>query len=293
MSTNPYTAPKAPVADPERSLQGNFVAGGRTVRAGRGASWFIEGWALFKAQPGMWMIEALLVLLVMAALQAIQVAGRVGGLLLVQVLGQIVYTVLWPVFVAGLLIGCQAIVDGEGLRVGHLFAGFRQRFGTLIGVGATTFGILAAIWIAVALLMGVGLASLFGGIQPQKPEQGLVLLLAMLVALAVMLPVFMAIWFAPALVVFHDQGVLQAMKESFQGCLRNVLPFLVYGLVGLVLGTAVAVVIGIGVALTAGGLGASIATAIFMIAFLALGLMLLPVFLASIYAGYRDIYFRP
>ena len=30
MSTNPYTAPKAPVADPERSLQGNFVAGGVT-----------------------------------------------------------------------------------------------------------------------------------------------------------------------------------------------------------------------------------------------------------------------
>ena len=39
----------------------------------------------------------------------------------------------------------------------------------------------------------------------------------------------MLIWFAPLLVVFNGLPPLEAMKLSFAACLKNMLPFLVYG----------------------------------------------------------------
>ena len=91
-------------------------------------------------------------------------------------------------------------------------------------------------------------------------------LLAVLIALALMLPLYMAMWFAPALVVFHELGAVDAMKASFAGCLKNVVPFVLYGLVGLVLGIVASIPFGLG--------------------WLVLG----PVAIASVYVGYRDIY---
>jgi uncharacterized membrane protein len=90
--------------------------------------------------------------------------------------------------------------------------------------------------------------------------------LPMLVMMALLLPLFMALWFAPALVVFHERGPVEAMKESFNGCLKNVVPFLVYGLVGLVFAILASIPVGLG--------------------WLVLG----PVLIGSLYASYRDIY---
>jgi len=53
--------------------------------------------------------------------------------------------------------------------------------------------------------------------------------------LALLLPVFMALWFAPALAMFHQQGPAEAMKASFVACLKNILPFLVYSVIVLLL----------------------------------------------------------
>jgi uncharacterized membrane protein len=86
---------------------------------------------------------------------------------------------------------------------------------------------------------------------------------------ALMLPALMAIWFAAPLVVFHQHGVTDAMKGSFTGCLRNILPFLIYGIVGFILAVLATLPIGLG------------------------WLLLGPVIMASIYTGYRDIYFKP
>ena len=73
-------------------------------------------------------------------------------------------------------------------------------------------------------------------------------------------------WFAPALVVFHQLGPVEAMKDSFLGCLRNVLPFLVYGIMFTLLAILATIPLGLG--------------------WLVLG----PVTVASIYTAYRDIY---
>jgi uncharacterized membrane protein len=67
-------------------------------------------------------------------------------------------------------------------------------------------------------------------------------------------------------VVLRGLAPVAAIKESFVGCLKNVVPFLIYGIVLLVLGIVAAIPLGLG--------------------WLVLG----PVAIASIYVSYRDIY---
>jgi uncharacterized membrane protein len=77
----------------------------------------------------------------------------------------------------------------------------------------------------------------------------------------------MAYWFAPLLIVKQDFGVGKAMLCSLKACAMNFVPFLVYGLVGLVL------------------------TIVAMIPLLLGLLILIPMIIASIYTAYRDIFF--
>src|SRR5437764_335017 len=56
-----------------------------------------------------------------------------------------------------------------------------------------------------------------------------------LVAMALVIPLIAALWFAPALVYMHDMAPLAAMKASLGASFRNFVPFLLYGIVMLVL----------------------------------------------------------
>ena len=258
MSTpNPYAAPKAAVADDTVILNADFVPGGRTVEAGNGWGWIASAWALFKRQPFLWigMIVLLLVMLIAASIIPI-----VGGILI---------TLFAPVFAAGIVIGCRALDEGGELEIGHLFAGFRNRAGTLIGVGAVYLVISLIVMLVVGLTMGVGMMTMMGGDPAAMAAMGTTVLLAVLIMVALMLPVFMAVWFAPPLVVFHGHGVMESMKESFVGFLRNIVPFLIYGVVLFVFSILATLPIGLG------------------------WLILGPVLAASLYTGYRDIYFLP
>jgi len=84
--------------------------------------------------------------------------------------------------------------------------------------------------------------------------------------MALSIPIYMALWFAPALVVLRGLAPMAAVRESFLGCLKNMVPFLIYGIVLLV--------------------PSIFATIPFLLGWL----VLLPVVIASIYVAYRDIY---
>ena len=71
---------------------------------------------------------------------------------------------------------------------------------------------------------------------------------AMLMAIVFALPTLLAIWFAPALVVFQDCGPGQAMLTSLRAALANWRPVAVYGLLLFLCG---AVLPGFAVALIA------------------------------------------
>lgn len=261
MSTpNPYAAPRATVADAVSPQQGNFVPGGHGVPAGNGWSWIAQGWNLFKRQPGMW-IGIVVVFAVISIVAA-----------MIPFIGSLALMVLFPVFTAGLMLGCRDLAEGGELAFGHLFAGFRERLGTLAAVGGIYLGVTMAIALVVGIVTGASMFAMMSGGAAADPAAaaGAVagVALAMLVMLALMLPLFMAVWFAAPLVVFHERSALEAMKESFSGCLRNIVPFLLYGLILMLLGIVASLPVGLG--------------------WLVLG----PVMAASVYTAYRNIFFR-
>ena len=257
-TVNPYAAPKAAVADETVVVNADFVPGGQSRPVGHGWTWIAEGWDFFKRQPGMW-IGIVLLLFVITIVAAF--IPFVGGLAL---------SLFGPVFAAGIVSGCKALDTGEELELGHLFAGFRERTGTLIAVGALYLAASLVVMLVVGLGMGVGMAAMMGQGDPATVgAMGTTMLLAILVMFALLLPVVMAIWFAAPLVVFHDHGAIEAMKGSFAGCLKNILPFLWYSVLFIVL--------------------AVVASLPLMLGWLALG----PVLAASLYTSYRDIYLKP
>ena len=256
-TVNPYAAPKAAVADATVVLNADFVPGGQSRPASHGWSWIAEGWELFKRQPGMWIGIVLIAFVIFV------------GAAMIPIVGGLATTLFGPVFAAGIMIGCKALDSGGELELGHLFAGFKERTGTLVAVGALYLAAVVVVMLVVGLMMGVGFTAMMGGDPQAMAAMGVTMLLAMLVMFALLLPAVMAIWLAAPLVVFHDHGAVDAMKGSFAGCLRNILPFLVYSIV--MFGLAV------------------VATLPLALGWLALG----PVFAASVYTSYRDIYLKP
>lgn len=231
------------------------MMGGRAVSAGQGWTWIAEGFGLFKKAPGMWIALVIILFVILIVLAFIPLLGAVATFLLM------------PLFLAGLMLGCQALQDGGGLEVGHLFAGFKEHTGNLIVLGALAIGGWIIVMLPVIAIVGAG--TIFGmlrGDAAGAAAMGGSFVLAWLVAMALSIPIYMALWFAPALVVLRGLAPVAAVKESFVGCLKNIVPFLIYSIVLLVLGIVAAIPLGLG--------------------WLVLG----PVVIASIYVSYRDIY---
>lgn len=250
MDNNPFKAPDARVAD-AGVASGEFLPEGRRVPTGNGIAWLSSGWEMFKQAPGVWIGIAVVFMLIMIVLSVIPLVNFVVNLLV-------------PVFIGGVMLGCKAQEDGEELRVGHLFAGFSGHAGNLILVGLIYLAGMIAI-IAVAALMGGGIglgSAMMGGGRPTMAA----FLLPMLVVLLLMLPLAMAVWYAPALVVFHEVAPFEAMKASFFVSIKNFVPFLVYGLAVLVLAVIASIPLLLG------------------------WLVLTPVLYASIYASYKDMF---
>jgi uncharacterized membrane protein len=225
------------------------------VEAGRGWDWIAAGWELFKKQAGMWIAVVLVAFVIFFVLA------------LIPVIGSLATFVLSPVFAAGVLVCAREVDEGRSMDVGHLFAGFRGKLGPLATVGAIYLGAAVVIALVVGLATGASVFAMMSGSGAEvTPAAAMTVLLALLIMLALLLPVIMAVWFAPALVMFHDKPAVEAMKESFAGCLRNIVPFLVYGVVMMVFGVIASIPLGLG--------------------WLVLG----PVLCTSYYTSYKDIY---
>src|SRR5229473_736411 len=123
--------------------QQNFVAEGHPVPAGHGWTWIAGGWELFKRQPGIWVVIAIIAIVIFIAFYFMRAFGTILGILLT------------PVLTAGFVIGAKALDEGRELEIAHLFAGFTNRFGALIAVGAIYLVLWFAIVVVSALVTGV------------------------------------------------------------------------------------------------------------------------------------------
>jgi uncharacterized membrane protein len=264
---NPYEPPKSQIALSEQVPLSGELTEPQRVSAGRGWGWIADGFALFKRDPWIWIVNMIILIVITSLLSLVPVGG-------------IAAQILYPLFQGGLMLGCYAQDNGNPLKVEHLFAGFRTNTGSLAAVGGLyllgVVGVGIVTLALVFLLGGSNLLELFkaiaAGVEQPNPEmvrQGVLLaLLAGLIGLALIIPLLMATWFAPALVVFHSLGAVAAMQWSFRGCLRNILPFLVYGLAALVLLVVALIPLGLGL------------------------LVLIPILTASVYIAYKDIFLK-
>lgn len=224
----------------------------RTVAAGRGLEWLTGGWGLFRQAPLIWIVNILIVGIIFVVLGAIPLIG-------------IATNILSPVFAAGLVLGCRDLERGQELTVPHVFAGFSHRTSALIGAGLLGLGLS----FAVVVLMGViGAVMGLGASWSDTGEQiGPAFIILALFAMLLFVPIAMAIWFAPALLAFRENlGVVDAFKASFSGCMANIMPFLIYGLVVMVAGFIATIPLGLG------------------------WFILGPVLVAANYLAYKDIY---
>jgi hypothetical protein len=273
--------------------------------AGRGADWWQDGWRLFRASFWTWIGMSFIYILASLLIALVPFVGALGQ------------TLLTPVFMGGLMLGCRALDGGAQLRVAHLFEGFQgAHFVPLLIIGvvniAITFGLVA-----------ITAGGVFGGLQLSELARlgaggdpmahmdramgamGIGSVLIGLLSLVVLTVIAMLNWFAPALVVLRGASALEAMKLSFVATWRNVLPFLVYGLIAIAVGVAAMLAVG-GIALMlgagafmseaagssgAGWIGALVGFAIlFFGLILVLALVIGPVVVGSIYAGYRELF---
>lgn len=231
----------------------------RSVNAGQGWQWIVEGWQLFRRGALVWILLTMALILIWLMLLSIP---RLGPLL---------FNLLFPVFFAGLMLGCRALEQGHPLELGYLFAGFRENAASLVTVGGIY---LVGMLIVLAVVFGSA-----GGVPrpPAKPTPEDIaafqnelrkLTGPILTGLLLYIPLMMMTWFAPLLIVFKKLAPIAAMKASFNACLRNIGAFTVYGLVVVALWI--------------------IAT---LPAFIGL-VIVLPVIFCSIYAAYRDLFER-
>ena len=229
----------------------------RVVEAGNGWQWIVDGFGLFRRYPLMWI--ALTVVMVLIWMVSF----------LIPLVGPLLFNLLSPVLFAGLMLGCKAVENGEELELPHLFAGFKKNSTALVTIGGIYLvGTIVVVGIVFFTAGGSMLPTVLDKSGDMHAMAAAVRSMAfgLLVGLALYLPLLMLIWFAPLLVVFHDSNPVEAMKASFFACLTNWLPFLIYGLIILVLWFIASIPLFLGL------------------------VVLLPVLVCSVYASYKDIF---
>jgi uncharacterized membrane protein len=217
-------------------------------------AWIVSGFDLFKANPAMWIILFVIYLAIIVPIS------------LIPVIGSLLSTLLAPVFAAGLMWGCKALTLRQDLEINHLFAGFKQNTAQLIAVGGIYMASLLVIAVMVVLTLDKDTLSVLMKGGTVSPEQASAMMLPILIAMLFVMPILMAYWFAPVLVGLNNLTAVEAMKLSFMACLKNMLPFLLYGLIFMVLLVIALIPFGIGL------------------------LVVIPVMMTSLYTSYADVF---
>lgn len=252
---HPFFFPASVIIDSFPIPAPEFNGDCRTVPAGNALEWLKRGWAIFVANPGVWVAMTVLLILIFL------------GLSIVPLIGQLAAHLLTPLLGAGLLVACEKVSNRQSIEIPDLFAGFKRNTGSLVMLGVLYMAGMLVIFLAVTIMIGGSVAG--GMMMGRSAGLGVAMggvVLAMLLSMLLSVPLVMAIWFAPALVVFNGMQPIPALKASFNACLKNMVPFLVYGLIALVLCFFAALPVGLGF------------------------LILAPVLAGSLYASYRDIF---
>lgn len=228
----------------------------RDVPARRGPGWLAGGWSLFRRRPLVWMGLGAGWLVITL------------GLLMVPILGGIAANVLQPVFFASFALAARKQERGGTIEMPDLFSGFRRPLLPLANLGALlllaelgVFALLALLGLPGLTANDEGVVSMVDFARALKGKEWILVLGVLLTAV-----VKGALWFAPAVLAFHDLPTAHAVRWSLYAALSNLGAMVLYGL---------ALTVAMAAAILPWGLGLMI---------------VIPVMIASTYAGYREVF---
>lgn len=237
--------------------------------------WLIEGFALWLRNP------AFLSFLTFGCFLAAFAAA------LVPYVGELLCMILYPSLTLGVYNGCRAIDRRRQLRPELLLSGFRRRVYDMLLAGFCNFAVIKLVLLGTIQIDDGVLWKL---LENSEVSDTLTLsspgfLYALLAVAILLIPWGIAFLFVSQLVGWWRLPVSRALSSSFVGCLRNLLPLLVYSFCFLFFACMLPALVINFINLTMEGLG-TLACAIYV-------LLIVPVLLASFYVAARDIFGLP
>lgn len=222
------------------------------VPAANGWHWIASGAGLLRAAPMPLIGMAMVWFLIVVALNFVPFFGTLAA------------TILSPVLFGGFMLACDRLRRQEPVTTGDLFSAFSGYGGPLALVGALyLLGLVVVSFIAAAVAVSIG-------VPPTDPAVNIAeqpaLVASLLISVLLSVPLIMALWYAPALVVLERRPPAAAMKLSFRGAAANLPAFVLYLLASMLISLLAALPVLLGFVLWA------------------------PIAIASAYAGYRDIF---
>ena len=212
------TPPDLPPTDNYGQLLPQLLANPRKCSAGAGMGWITQAFGIFKKDFLLWIGIGFVYMIISVITGYIPIIN-------------FLFALIAFVFIGGIIKGCAVQAAGGELRFDHLFSAFKTHLMPLIVlcllyivVLIIAFIPIIIIFLAAFLLFGEDTAS----IEQLSIGDSAGLMVAMVLSTIIILPIIMSIWFAPALVVLHNIKPFKAMKMSLKGCLKNIVPFLVF-----------------------------------------------------------------
>ncbi|PHM74618.1 BPSS1780 family membrane protein [Xenorhabdus kozodoii] len=237
-----------------------FIPGGRAVGAGTATEWIGHAWQMFKVQPMKWILITLIYGAIMIVLQFIPLVNIIASL-------------LSPVLIAGFIVASEKQRTTGDFDIELLFHGFKNKFGSLVAVGGLVLGISLLSGIAAVIIGGTGILQLIFSAQDPDPmllmESFSSLMLAMLVVVFFSFISLAFSWFAPALIIINDLKFGEAISMSLSAVKKNLLGgFLFFLLIGILVAIS-SIPLFLGLFVT------------------------LPMYMATYYTSYRNIFYAP
>lgn len=280
------TPPGANGGSPQSS-PGGLLDEPRSVGLGRSWGWLVEGFSYFRQKPLSLVVMGFLFCVLLGTLSAIPLLSIAVNLVL-------------PIFIAGMILASEAVDKQQSINVNYLYKGFSHTpsqlmlIGVFIGLGMMLIFIIALSFLGGAIdpeamqaaTEAATQGSVAGGEQaapvPVLDEGALKSLL--LAFFLLMFPLFMGVFFAIPLVVFHGLKAFDAIKKSYQSSVRNIGAVGLFYVLYTVLIVAASFPMSLGVAQAMQG---NVNAGYLFMALIAFA-VLVPVIAAASYVGYKE-----
>ncbi len=187
--------------------------------------WLGHAWRLFQKNPIVW----LSIIGVYSVIAMMTVS--------IPFLG-IIFPIINPILMAGMILGCAALDREKPLKFGYLYAGFLHKSASKL---ATIGGLYSVVFFLLMIFLSLSgqeqllnsplLATGSVDSDMKNMSQNEVSSPVGILFFLFMIFLNMAYWFAPILTCFFNIRAKDALFLSFRACLKNIVPFVVFSFV--------------------------------------------------------------